>query len=604
MSTDDAALATKYVLAKNVKSYMTRNTIVMHQDDLTRVAATRMNRENADMVVVCDDDKRLAGVVTDTDILDKVSDVHVYAEATMLKDLMTSPVIDVKESSTVGEALLIMKEYKIRKLPVTSHNDVIGLISQSSIVDAIKRARETPPRLLSPPVKAVLGNLGFVLQFAGVLLFVPAIVATLLEDTTIATGIFLTNTLLLVTGFFLNSYGEKASLNLRHASILVVASLSILSLYGSIPYLYVLDGNMTDVERFANAFFSSAAGFSTGGVSIFTEPEKYGHSFTFFRSYTQLVGGMSFIYLVITAFYPEAQLRSMRAFISGKALHMKELFLTITIIFILYIVIVAIILFFLGKRDILDNVSLSMSTLVTGGFLPSSTILDELLWQEHLVLMGAMLLGALPFTFHYGFVSKKFRVAKLGREVVTYLVILGVCTSIFVVISGITPIDATFYAFSASTTAGLQHDKLVGLGAAAYGMLVVMMFIGGCGFSTAGGVKIFRLLLIRDTIRFFRKSTRSLLSVQKKHEIKSMLIIVMLFPAIASIAGIHLMFASHVPYDEAFFEASGIITTGGLSAGVVDLDTDPSTKIILSFLMILGRLEIIALIYIFVPKLD
>ena len=87
-------------------------------------------------------------------------------------------------------------------------------------------------------------------------------------------------------------------------------------------------------EVFANAFFSSAAGFTTGGISLFDEPEKLSQSFTFFRSYTQLVGGMSFIYLVITAFYPESKLQAMRGFISGKTLHMKELFLTITVIFV------------------------------------------------------------------------------------------------------------------------------------------------------------------------------------------------------------------------------------------------------------------------------
>ena len=101
----------------------------------------------------------------------------------------------------------------------------------------------------------------------------------------------------------------------------------------------------TVVEVFANAFFSSAAGFTTGGISLFDEPEKLTQSFTFFRSYTQLVGGMSFIYLVITAFYPESKLQAMRGFISGKTLHMKELFLTITVIFAIYIVIVASLLY-------------------------------------------------------------------------------------------------------------------------------------------------------------------------------------------------------------------------------------------------------------------
>ena len=163
----------------------------------------------------------------------------------------------------------------------------------------------------------------------------------------------------------------------------------------------------TNVEVFANAFFSSAAGFTTGGISLFDEPEKeLTQSFTFYRSYTQLVGGMSFIYLVMTAFYPESKLQSMRGFISGRTLHMKELFSTITVIFAVYIIIVAMLLYFFEEGNILDDFSLAMSTLATGGFIPSTTILDGSGWQVQVVLMGAMILGALPFTFHYAFVRK------------------------------------------------------------------------------------------------------------------------------------------------------------------------------------------------------
>jgi trk system potassium uptake protein TrkH len=457
---------------------------------------------------------------------------------------------------------------------------------------------------LSPPVKAVLGNLGFVLQFAGVLLLVPAILATILEDTTTATGIYLTTVLLLVTGFFLNSYGEKSSLNLQQASILVFSSLFLLSLFGTVPYLYVFPSTETSVEIFSNAFFSSAAGFTTGGISLFDEPENLSQSFTFYRSYTQLVGGMSFIYLVITAFYPESKLQSMRGFISGRTLHMKELFLTITVIFSIYIVIVASLLYVFGERNIIDNFSLAMSTLATGGFTPTSTMLGGLVWQEHIILMGAMILGALPFTFHYAFVRKKFLSPKLGKEVLTYFAILGGATILFMGISGLDPMKSAFYSVSASTTAGLQIESLAGLNGGAHTILIILMFIGGCGFSTAGGLKIFRLFHLRDVRALLSKVRRAELKSQAKKEVISTLIIIALFPTISAITGLHLAEIEDVSYQDAFFEAAGVITTGGLSAGVIDSDTDPATKIVLGFLMIFGRLEIIAIIYIFVPKLS
>ena len=597
--------AVSYVLSKYVTEYMDKDVLKLDMDTRTREAATMLRHYERDDIIVIDKQKLPIGIVTDEDILSKVSDATVYAEATTLKEIMSQPLITISDKSTLQDALHKMRDNNIRKLPIISKkNQVVGMLFQSTIANAIRDATATAPRLLSPPIKAVLGNLGFVLQFAGVLLLVPAVVATLLEDTVTASGIYLTTVLLLVTGFFLNSYGEKASLNLQQASILVFASLFLLSLFGTIPYLYVFPSDETPGEVFANAFFSSAAGFTTGGISLFDEPEKLSQSFTFFRSYTQLVGGMSFIYLVMTAFYPESKLQAMRGFISGKTLHMKELFLTITVIFAIYIVIVASLLYIFGERNIIDNFSLAMSTLSTGGFTPTSTILNDLLWQEHVVLMGAMILGALPFTFHYAFVRKKFLSPKLGKEVLTYFAILGGATILFAGISGLDPMQSAFYSVSASTTAGLQMESLAGLSGGAHTILIILMFIGGCGFSTAGGLKIFRLFHLVDIKAYFSKIKRSELSSQSKKELLSTLIILALFPTISAITGAHLAAIEDVPYQDAFFEAAGIITTGGLSAGIIDSDTDPATMVVLGFLMIFGRLEIIAIIYIFVPRLS
>ena len=594
-----------YVLSKPVKSYMDNDVLMLGQYTRTREAARILRHYERDDIIVTDENKKPIGIVTDEDILKKVSDVTVYAETTVLKDIMSSPLITIEENSTLQEALHTMRDNSIRKLPVLSkRGQVVGLIIQSTIANAIRDATSIQPRLLSPPVKAILGNLGFVLQFAGVLLLIPAIMSTVLNDTVTATGIYLTTVLLLVTGFFLNSYGEKASLNLRDASILVFASLFILSLFGTIPYLYVAPyGQGSEVELFANSFFSSAAGFTTGGISLFDKPEDLPQSFTFYRSFTQLVGGMSFIYLVMTAFYPESKLQAMRGFISGRTLHMRELFGTITVIFSVYIVIVAVLLYLFGERNIIDNFSLAMSTLATGGFLPSSTILQGLVWQEYLVLMAAMILGALPFTFHYAFVRKRFMSPKLGKEVLVYFGILGSAVLIFIVTSGLDPLNASFYTVSASTTAGLQLEPLNTLPNYAQDILIVLMFIGGCGFSTAGGIKIYRLMHLRNFKRALTSETRKHLTTENKKELSTTLIILFLFPTIALFTAFHLMNTSDADFNDAFLDASGAITTGGLSADVINLETDPATKIALSFLMIIGRLEIIAIVYIFVPRL-
>lgn len=594
-----------YVLSKPVKVYMDKDVVMLGQFTRTRDAARILRHYERDDIIVSDESKKPVGIVTDEDILSKVSDVTVNAETTILKDIMSSPLITIEENDTLQEALHTMRDNDIRKLPVLSKKgQIVGIIFQDTIANVIRDATSVHPRLLSPPVKAVLGNLGFVLQFAGVLLLVPAIMSTVLNDTTTATGIYLTTVLLLVTGFFLNSYGEKTSLNLRDASILVFASLFILSLFGTIPYLYVASPiSDSEVELFANSFFSSVAGFTTGGISLFDKPEELPQSFTFYRSFTQLVGGMSFIYLVMTAFYPESKLQAMRGFISGKTLHMRELFGTITVIFSVYIIIVAVLLYLFGERNIIDNFSLAMSTLATGGFLPNSTILQNLVWQEHLVLMAAMILGALPFTFHYAFIRKRFMSPKLGKEVLVYFGVLGGATIIFILTSGLDPLFSAFYSVSASTTAGLQLEPLDTLAIHAQTILIMLMFIGGCGFSTAGGIKIYRFMQLRNLKHVLRSAARKNLTSENKKEIATTLIILFLFPTISVFTAFHLMEISGADFTDSFLDASGVITTGGLSADVVNVETDPATKVVLSFLMIIGRLEIIVIVYIFVPRL-
>lgn len=596
----------RYAKGKRVSAHMDRDVVMLGMHTPTREATRTLQVQGKDDIIVTDAAGGAVGIVTDQDILSKVGDASVNAEATTLRDIMTTPLVTIGQGSTLGEALGSMRDNRIRKLPVVDRRGrVVGIIVQATIAKVIRDAAATQPRLLSPPVKAILGNLGFVLQFAGVLLLVPAIVATLLGDTVSATGIYLTTVLLLVTGFFLNSYGEKAPIdNMQQSSILVFLSLFTLVLFGTVPYLYVSQApSETPVEAFANGFFSSAAGFTTGGVSLFDEPEELPQAFTFYRSFTQLVGGMSFVYLLITAFYPERKLESMRGFIAGKTLRMKELFGTITVIFTVYVVIIAVLLYMVGEPDILDNVSLSMSTIATGGFVPSSTIVQDMAWQGHVVLIAGMILGALPFVFHYGFVRKRFMSAKLGREVVVFFAMLGIAMVVFTWSTGLEPLQGAFHTVSAGTTTGMPLEGLSSLAGHAQAVLILLMFVGGCGYSTAGGIKVFRFLQMRRAARMLSRGGRASLTPVERKEIATMGVLLVMFPLIAAAMAAHLSSASGAPLDEAFLEAAGLITTGGLSPHVITLDTDPATKIVSSFLMIFGRLEIVAILYIFVPRM-
>jgi trk system potassium uptake protein TrkH len=559
-----------------------------------------MVRTNSDEIIVVDSNGHPIGIVTDEDILKKTSEAFINPTKTTLGDIMTFPVISINQDKTLSAALDKMRQYKLRKLVVLSEqNKIVGMLYKNTIIDLMKKHLAIRQEKRSS-LWAILWNLGIVLQFAGVLMFVPAILATVLWETVPATGIYLMSTMLFVTGFFMNTYGEKYPLKLRDAAILVFASFLILVLFGTIPHLLVVPFDVDKpFEHFVKSFFESSAGFTTGGLTTIPIPEELPQSFTFYRSYTQFVGGLSFIYLIVTAFYPENKLHSMRSFISGRIPQLKELFITITILFSIYITIIAVALFYLGERNLIDNFALAMSALATGGWVPHSQILVDLSIPEYAVLIFGMIFGALPFGLHYAFVRTKFMSFQINQEVAIFFVILAVASGIVMFSMNVNPIDAIFNIISGSTTTGFQTINLQGLNSIPWTVFIIVMIIGGCGFSTAGGLKIFRLIKLANIKNLV---LRKKLSQSDKNHIITASILVVLSVMIPHFTAVHMESLGY-DYEDSYFDAVSAMSTTGLGAGTVGADLDPATLTLFSFLMIFGRIEIILILYMIVPRL-
>lgn len=590
------------ILRRKVSQYM-RPVSQLDEQILIPQACQVLQKRKTDEIVVVDNLGHPVGIVTDEDILKKIGEAYAKPERTSLGDIMSFPVISVKHDATLNTALELMRKNKIRKIAVVSDDDkVLGIIFQSTINNLIRTAILRPKTLVSH-FKPILWNLGMVLQFAGALMIIPGVIATLQKDADIATGIYLMSVSLLITGFLMNSYGEKHPLSLRGTAILVFSSFMILVLFGMIPHLYVTPFDSSDpVELFADGFFESSHGFTTGGLSMVANPEDLPRSFTFYRSYTQFVGGLSFIYLIVTIFYPENRLNAMKGFVSGHTPRLRELFVTITIIFSIYLLIVALLLSYFGERDIMDNFALAMSGISTGGWVPDSQVFEGLTTPEYVVIIAAMILGALPFSFHYAFVRTKFLSVNITREVAVYFVMLVIFCTIFILSMDADPIDSIFNMISGSTTTGYQTINLENLPPIPFTVMIIAMMIGGCGFATSGGMKVFRLVqLAKLRYIFHRKAWNSISSSDKKDIIAGIIILAVSVTVPLYVAN-HMVSLGY-DFQNAFFDSISAITTTGLGAGTISIDLDPFTKIVFGFLTILGRIEIILLIYIFVPKL-
>ncbi|HET7642593.1 MAG TPA: potassium transporter TrkG [Nitrososphaeraceae archaeon] len=442
-----------------------------------------------------------------------------------------------------------------------------------------------------------------------------------------------------------------------------------MSLFGSLPYMYVnpfYDG-IDLFSLFSTSFMESTSGFTTTGISTIIHPENLSESFSFYRSYTELVGGLSFIYLIMALYYPETKLAGMKQFLGSGVLRFKQLLSTICIIFTVYTVVVVLLIFIFGHANLLDSVSLAFATFTTGGFVPASNVLNIQDEFTLFVIIGGMIIAALPFAFHFGIFSKYVEATKELKEITIFLILLTFFVFLFLFIessfSDKELISSAFHIISASTTAGFQFIDLSQISLYGKLLLIVVMLIGGTAFSTAGGIKIARLLLIFNKLIQKEKNTSinhinnnnrpflppliSATAIQfrrriqlsfKIHEEQSkeemiknntniscdvpldsykynilsdkafrealfVIILYISFTIITALCIYLLEYPNNNKFIDVVFEATTTISNNGLSVGVISIDMNSISKLLLSFNMIMGRFEIIAILYIFISRL-
>ncbi len=649
-------------LERPVSSYVSKQFVMVDENVSVANAVKLTQPKNIETIIVTSNGKPV-GIVTDSDILEKVVIKGDDSDLVFLKSIMTSPILTLHSTSSLKQAIELMRIRKIKRVPIVdSHNKsaqkIIGIVTQKFLAEAIRtsvieKTFKSYRVSIKENYKPIFGNLGFIMQFAGILMIVPAIFGTILNELESAASIYLAVISMSLTGFILNTLGEKSTLNLKQSSIVVVSSFTLLSLYGSLPYMYVnpFELNFDYLSLFVSSILESSSGYTTTGISTIENPESLPESFVFYRSYTQWVGGLSFVYLVMALYYPETKLATMRNMIGGGILKFKQLLSTISIIFVFYTVIFILLMFFLGNIHLIESVSLSFTTLVTGGFIPDSTMFDSLNSSQLIVIMAGMMIAALPFGFHYGIFSKEVK-SRFSMEIIVYLFFILLFAVLFVIIEpSISTHDwltSLFHVVSASTTTGFSFINLSYLSLEGKLFLILVMLVGGTAFSTAGGIKIARLLLILQklkgntiflsmsdaftplsisstAIQFRKHRNGQKFSISKKNVLKSKnelvyhdsqklsllsdkafrdaIFVIILFVILSLTSATTISYLNKSDFVDALFESSAALSNTGFSVGITTVDLDLVSKLILSINMVLGRFEIIALLYIFISRL-
>jgi trk system potassium uptake protein len=647
------------VLERPVTSYMHRLFVILDENMSVASAVKQMHSHNAGTIIVLRGNTPV-GIVTDTDIINKVVMKGEDSDEVFLKSIMSAPLVTISPKGTVKQALQLMRLNQIKRIPIADSFGILGVVTQEALANAVRtsvieRTFSRYRSLIREQYKPILGNLGIVLQFSAILLVVPAFLGTALGESASIVGIFFAVVGLSFAGFFLTNIGEKGPMNLKQASIFIVASFLLLSLFGSIPYIYInpFGNDTTTSALFVNSLFESASGFTTTGLSIISNPENLPKSLDFYRSYTNWVGGLSFVYLVMILFFPERKLSAMKSVFGGGLLRVRELLITIVGIFTAYTLILIFMVIIFSQTDVLDAISLIFSTITGGGFSPVSDIITPDHPERLAILAVGMILSALPFAFHYHIFSRKGlltrRTISLEVAVFLILIVIGIMIFYWLAWGQVDIYSSIFHVISASTTSGFQYLNIQSIPYTAKIFLILLMLVGGTAFSTAGGIKVGRFIVLyeeftkkskekdrtaitgtststsisstanpyrstefvtmfpdehrkRNLEEVFEQQARILKRVSlimSKKVVREILLVIVLYVSIALITGSVLSSLTNSHFVDALFEAVSAISTTGLTAGITSVNLDVFSKLLLITNMIVGRFEIITIFYIF-----
>jgi trk system potassium uptake protein TrkH len=237
-------------LERPLSSYIHTLFVTADENSSVAEAVKILQPKNVEIILVTSSSNgKYVGIVTDSDILEKVVMKGEDSDLITIKSIMTSPIITLPSSSTVKEAIKLMHTRKIKHLPVTdsTKNDegkIIGTVTQQYLAEVIRiavieKTFRSYRKIIREHYKPIFANVAIIMQFTGLLMIIPALLGTIWGEWQSAIGIYLAFVGMSLTGYIMNTLGEKSPLNLKQSSIVVVLSFVLLSLFGSLPYMYI-----------------------------------------------------------------------------------------------------------------------------------------------------------------------------------------------------------------------------------------------------------------------------------------------------------------------------------------------------------------------------
>ncbi len=474
--------------------------------------------------------------------------------------------------------------------------------------------------------RAVVNILGKILFLEGALMTLPLIVALIYGETDTYIAFTIPILLLLGLGLIFGFKNPKKKMLLAKEGFVICGIAWILmSLFGCIPF--VISGM---IPNYLDAFFETVSGFTTTGSTVMTKIEGNPLGLLFWRSFTHWIGGMGVITFLM-AVVPQGDGQSMhlmRAEVPGPKAGkiVSKMTDTVRILYFLYFVLTAAEIIFLMFSGIgfYNSVVTAFATAGTGGF----SVKDASIAGYHspyveYVVATFMLLFGVNFSLYFYLILRKFKTVLKDEELRIYLAIVAVSIGLIMFdlltttnVGGEKAFRDSFFTItSIISTTGFITADFEQWSIFAKTIIVTLMFIGSMAGSTGGGIKVTRIILyfkqmLGDVKQMLRPRQVIRVRLNKKSVDNSILkgintyLVIYVFIILVSVILVSIEGNSLVTNFTAVVSCFNNIGPGfeGVSATSNFAHMGILSKLVLSFDMLAGRLEIFPMIILLVPS--
>ncbi len=474
--------------------------------------------------------------------------------------------------------------------------------------------------------RAIANITGRILMVISATFALPAIVSLIYSEYGNAVIFLKTAAAAFIAGLILKTAVKPSAgpVRIREGFFIISLVWVLFSLIGALPFF--VSG---EIPRFTDAVFESCSGFTTTGATILTDIEAMSNGMLFWRSFTQWLGGIGVLIVaisvrpVISSGKQNLTLES-----TGASTHKKisKLSDATRQLYIIYLIFTGseILLLMLGGMNLFDASIHTFGSVGTGGF---SNYSDSIAHFDSLyieiVIMLFMFLCGISFKLYFAGIrtgpgaflgNSEFRLYALTAAAASVLVAADLIISGKGQSAGSTVADSVFQVISVLTTTGFTATDYNLWPLFAKAVLFMLFFIGGCSSSTAGGVKIMRIMVLLKLVKRSigtRLHPNAVIKIKLKNNnlsndlVSNVTSFVFLYIVLIA-AGSLLVAVDN--YDMTTTASAVISCIGNVGPGfnLVGPELNFSifsgwSKCVLSFLMIAGRLELFAFLAFFIP---